>query len=600
MKKFYVLSLFIAMAFSALSQTATWVSQATGFIPVSSGVRYVSVADTNTVWICAYDGSGGAANRQDYSHTSDGGATWTSGTIPGAAATFDWSMIYGLDANTAWAMLYNSAAAGGGLYKTADGGQTWAQQGVGTIFNGTLSFPNVVHFWDANNGFIMGDPSPATWFEIYTTNDGGTSWTRVPSANIPAPQSGEYGIVGHYSVIGDTVWFDTNKGRVYRSPDRGLTWTVASTGLTVPANSAMDICFYSSTNGIARVYNATTGGNSMRVTSDGGTTWTAVTPVGDFFGSDVRYVPGTASRLVSTGAATGFTGSSYSDDGGLNWTTIETGTQRTALGVANINCMWSGGFTTSPSTDGIFKYQIIPTIACTASGITAGSATATALLLCAGDTSVFTSTGVYAPTVGDFAGVSWVITSADISGSANPQLEPSLVASYTFTFPAPSVSTRTFINDGTLINGTSIPYGTYYWTPVVFGNAVAISNPPVFLSDLQLDGTCTLTGTSIAVQVLDPADPQCSGTGIAEAGITIGLSTRVSGETIELMMDARNGGIAQIEVFDLSGRKVAGQNNPVSAGMNRIAIDAGAYAAGTYVIQARLNGAAGITRVVKM
>jgi photosystem II stability/assembly factor-like uncharacterized protein len=175
MKKIYLLSLLMAASLGLFAQGGTWVSQATGFSDLSSGVRHVSVVDTNTVWICSYDGSGGAANRQDYSRTTDGGATWAAGLIPGAAATLDWSMIYGLDANTAWAMLYNTAAAGGGLWKTSDGGSTWSQQGVGSIFAGSLSFPNVVHFWDANNGMVMGDPTPATWFEIHTTNDGGAT-----------------------------------------------------------------------------------------------------------------------------------------------------------------------------------------------------------------------------------------------------------------------------------------------------------------------------------------------------------------------------------------------------------------------------------------
>lgn len=599
MKKLLLFA-FIVLGVLNVQAQGTWVSQATNFIPVSSGVRYVSAVDTNVVWICSYDGSGGGANRQDFSRTIDGGNTWVAGTITGAAATLDWSMIYGLDSSTAWAMLYSTvASATGGIYKTTDGGATWTQQGAGTIYNNlNQSFPNVVHFWDANNGFAMGDPE-AGFYEIYTTTDGGTTWTRVPSGNIPAPTAGEFGIVGHYEVIGDTVWFDTNKGRVYRSVDRGLNWTVASTGITVPANGAIDICFYSSTNGIARLYNATTGGNTMRVTNDGGLTWTVATPVGNFFGSDVQYVPGTASKLVSTGAATGFVGSSYSDDGGINWTDIELTAQRTALGIVDSTHMWTGGFTTSPSSDGIFKYLIIPTITCTDTAISAGTTTASVTQVCGGDTVVFTSTGVYAPTVGDFAGVSWVITNASITGSANPQLEPSLIASYTFNFPAPATSVRQFINDGTLINGTNVPYGTYFWTPLVFGNAIAASNPPVFLSDLVLDAQCILTGTSVAVDVLDPLDPACA-VGINEVNTALGITTAMNGQNIDLKVNSERSGLAVIEIFDISGRKVTGQNSPVYKGVNHIFIDASAFANGTYIVKAMINGIAAQSKIVKM
>ncbi|MBL7923146.1 MAG: T9SS type A sorting domain-containing protein [Bacteroidia bacterium] len=599
MKKLLLFALIVLGCVNVNAQ-GTWVSQATNFTDVSSGVRYVSAVDTNVVWICSYDGSGGGASRTDFSRTIDGGTTWTAANVTGVPATHDWSMIFGLDSNTAWSVFYNAVAgSGGGIWKTTDGGATWAQQGAGSIFNAS-SFPNVVHFWDANNGFAMGDPNPSNWFELYTTTDGGTTWTRTPQANIPAPLAGEYGIVGHYEVQGDTLWFDTNKGRVYRTVDRGLNWTVASTGITVPANGAIDICFYSSTNGLARLYNATTGGNTMRITSDGGTTWTAATPVGNFFGSDVQAVPGTPSRLVSTGAATGFIGSSYSDDGGLNWTTIETNAQRTALGVVDSSHMWTGGFTTSPTSDGIFRWFLIPVVQCTDIGISAGTTTASATQLCGGDTVTVTSTGVYAPTVGDFAGVSWVITTASISGSANPQNEPSLVASYTFTFPAPATSFRTYINDGSLINGTSIPYGTYYWTPVVFGNAIAASNPPVFLSDLVLDAQCLLTGTSVAVDVLDPLDPNCTGTGVNEVNGSLGMSTSLNGQNIDIRLNADRSGVAVIEVFDLSGRKVSGQTVPVYNGVNFIMVDASTFAAGTYLVKAQLNGAAGQSKIVKM
>lgn len=583
----------------AVNAQGTWVSQATGFADVSSGVRYVSAVDTNVVWICSYDGSGGGASRTDFSRTTDGGNTWTAGQT-GAPSTYDWSMIFGLDANTAWAVYYDAVAgAGGGIYKTSDGGATWSQQGAGSIYAGAASFPNVVHFWDANNGFSMGDPLGG-YYEIYTTADGGNTWVRVPQASIPAPTSGEYGIVGHYEVVGDTVWFDTNKGRVYRSVDRGLTWTVASTGITVPANGAIDICFYSATNGLARLYNATTGGNSMRITSNGGTTWSAVTPVGSFFGSDVQHIPGTASTLISTGAATGFVGTSFSYNGGINWTTVETAAQRTALGCVDSLHMWTGGFTTSPTSDGIFKWTVVPTVQCGDASISPGTTSATATQLCAGDTSVFTSTGVFAPTVGDFSGVSWVISTVDLTGTTTLPTFPTLVATYTFTYPAPSSSSRFFVNDGTLVDGTNVPYGTYYWTPVVFANATAASNPPVFLSDLVLDPACLYIGTSVAVSVLDPLDPACTGVGLAENSLLNGMTAAQDGQNVNIRFNTERNGIAVMEVFDMSGRKVYGQNLPVQGGLNFIQIDASTFAAGTYMVKAQVNGTAAQTKIVKL
>ena len=596
MKKQLLLAALFLFSLGVFAQTGTWVSQATGFTDVSSGVRNVTCVDSNIVWIASYDGSGGAANRQDCSHTSDGGATWTATTVTGVPASHDWSMVYGTDADHAWACFYNATAgSGGGIWATTDGGLTWNQQGVGTIYDAN-SFPDVVYFWDNNNGFTMGDPNPK--FEIYTTNDGGTTWNAVDPNNIPANLSGEYGIVAHYNVIGDTIWFDTNKGRVFRSADRGLTWTVSSTGITVPTNGAIDICFSDALNGMVRLYTATTGVSNCKVTADGGDTWTAFTPVGNLWGSDLKHVPGTASMLVSTGAdaTNGFTGSSYSFDGGLNWNDIDIGVQRTALGIADSLHMWAGGFTTSPTADGIFSWTIVPLILCSDGNINPGTGTSTATALCEGDTATFTATGVVVPTEGTNYGVSWLISSADITGVADPLNDPNLIATYTFTQPATATSVRTFINDATLIT----TYGTYYWTPVVFANATPAVASPVFLGDLTLDPNCTYVGASIPVLLYAPGDPNCP-TGVNDlANSQIALtSSQKDANTLDVQISSLNYGKVMLSVFDMTGRLVTSTSFTVSRGMNHQSIDATTLAAGTYVIKADFNGSKAQAKVVK-
>jgi len=595
MKKILLL---ISLFFSGLfaHSQGTWVSQATGFIPVSSGVRYISAVDTNVVWICSYDGSGGTANRQDFSRTIDGGANWVAGTVP-VPASYDWAMIFGLNADTAWSVFYDGVATqGGGIWKTTDGGVTWAQQDSGLIFDAN-SFPNSVHFWDANNGIALGDPNPID-YEIYTTTDGGDNWVRVPLANVPPPLNNEAGIVGHYNVIGDTVWFDTNKGRVYRSVDRGLNWTVSSTGIVVPVDGAIDICFYNHLEGMVRLYNSTTGVNTVKHTADGGDTWTATTISGTLFGSDIKYVPGTPAKIVSTGAATGFVGSTYSNDGGRNWITIETTDQRTALGIVDSLTMWTGGFTASPSDGGIYKFEFLAPVACNDPSISPGVATGTDTLLCAGDTLTVTSTGVLSPTVGSFYGVSWTISSADITGSVNPVLEPSLVATYGISTPAPANSSRSLINDGTLI-GAGTPYGVYYWTPVVFGNGLAVGTPQ-FLGDLTLDAACTYTGNSVMVEVAAPGDSRCSTVGIDKLNaVKLSLLAAQENEnTLKLYINTLVQGNVELEVYDVTGRRVFSDSRFLSKGSNIEMINIDNLRTGTYMIKANVNGDQTVAKVI--
>ncbi len=574
----------------------TWVEQATGFVPVSSGVTYASVVDSSIVWIAAYDGADTSVKRRDFSRTIDGGMNWVPGAVP-APATYEWCMIYGLNADTAWAVMYDAAAVtGGGIWKTMDGGLSWAQQDSGLIFNVADAFPNSVHFWDANNGVLLGDPVGPD-YEIYTTADGGDNWVRVPLLNVPPPTLNEVGIVGHYNVKGDTIWFDTNKGRVFRSIDRGLTWTVSSTGIVVPVNGAIDLCFYDNMNGFVRLYNQTTFVNTVKHTADGGDTWTASTITGTMFGSDVQHVPGTVSRIMSTGAATGASGSSFSQDGGLTWTTIETLDQRTSLGIADSAHMWAGGFTASPTVGGIYKFEFLAPVLCNDASISPGTATGSDSLVCAGDTLTVTSTGVASPTVGDFYGVSWVISSADITGSVNPNLEPSLIATYGITTPATPSSLRLLINDGALI-GTGAPYGVYYWTPVVFANGTA-ATAPQFLGDVTLDPACTFTGNSVMAEIAAPGDPRCSTVGISkQEAIKLAVyAYQENSNTIKLHINSAAQGSTSIQVFDVTGRQVYSSEIYVSKGTNVEFINVAELRTGTYMIKAVSNGNQTVTKL---
>lgn len=593
MKKQLLLLAALSLSVLGASAQGTWVPQATGFPSVSTGVFNISVCDSATVWISSYDGApGGLGVFRDYSATIDGGATWIPGVVP-APTSHAWSMIHGLDATTAWACMYNATVgSGGGIWKTTDGGVNWAQQGVGTIYNAT-SFPNVVHFWDANTGFTMGDPNPSA-FEIYTTTDGGTTWVPVPSANIPAPLAGEYGIVNHYEVIGNTVWFDTNKGRVYKSVDQGVNWTVSSTGIVVPANSAFDICFYDANNGLARLYNGTSGINtSIKRTTDGGATWTNGTITGNMFGSDLAYVPGTVSRIVSTGAATGFIGSSYSDDGGLNWVDIETAAQRTALGVWDINTMWAGGFTTSPSSDGIFKYEILTAVACGDPSIASGVVSALDSTICFGDTLFVTTANPESPTVGAVFGWSMIVSTTDISFNTDPLLQPGIIGGTgVLTPPLAANITTTLINDG-----ASFIAGDYYFTPVVYGNAVGSGTN---ITAYTLDPACTYTGQSVLITLYDVAEPLCL-IGVNELnGSVLSMNAYQFNENqVSLNLVSAKQNDVSMNIYDLTGRVVMTKELNLTQGPNSFVLDVTSLNTGAYVIRVNDNNSIKTSKLVR-
>ena len=167
--------------------------------------------------------------------------------------------------------------------------------------------------------------------------------------------SGEYGIIGYYSAVGDIVWFGTNKGRVFKSIDNGHNWTVSQvTGWTA---KYVQPFFRDAMNGIVQdKSNGTTG--AMMKTTDGGATWSAITTTGQVFTNDMAYVPGTASTWVTTGAATGMTGVTYCWDDCVTWKDMAAtlGTQFLATTWKNASTAWAGGFNTDATTGGMFKF----------------------------------------------------------------------------------------------------------------------------------------------------------------------------------------------------------------------------------------------------
>jgi photosystem II stability/assembly factor-like uncharacterized protein len=361
MKKL-LLSVFVLTAGGIYAQS--WTEQNSGFATPSRGINEIDIVDANNVWAIAYDGVTPTATIQEFTRTTDGGATWIAGTIDLGDPELAINNISAIDGQTAFISAINGAVGGGGVYKTTDGGASWINSNPGGYISST-SFLNVVHFYDANVGLSEGDPTgPGNGeFEVYKTIDGGATWTQTSSAALPNPLSGEWGYNGGNVAAGNSFWFVTNKGRIYRTTDQGVTWTVYQTPITDFAGTAMGgtIYFSSNTNGILlkRTGSGATATYTLYKTADGGATWDA----GAAYTAPYRtlaYVPGTTT-LVGTGVtgtgATAVYSSAYSADNGTTWTTIDTGVQRTNLAFLDGSTGWAGGFNLDATSGGMYKFS---------------------------------------------------------------------------------------------------------------------------------------------------------------------------------------------------------------------------------------------------
>lgn len=356
MKKILLFAL-IASSFGVNAQF--WTEAATGFATPARSLNSISIVNANVIWANAFDNTNQlnpSFTIREFTRSIDGGNTWTASSINLGPNSTDMgsSSITAASATTAWISVSPGVTNTGGIWKTIDGGTNWTKQPT-ALFDSADSYPNFVYFWDANNGIAQGDPEGGE-FEIYTTSDGGTTWNRVPGANIPNPSpiGAEFGYFNRYTVSGNTIWFGTDQGRIFKSSDKGLTWTVNLIP-TPSVDFALDRFTFSNANkGLLMLYSSAT----LYSTSDGGATWTLVPKTGNLFNTNIAYIPGT-SKVISSAYANPL-GSSFSLNDGLTWVTMDTGIFRGELAFLNDSFGFSAGMNTNATTGGISKFTGIP------------------------------------------------------------------------------------------------------------------------------------------------------------------------------------------------------------------------------------------------
>lgn len=264
--------------------------------------------------------------------------------VPGAEA-LDFRDIEAWDERTAIALSIGPGEASG-VYKTVDGGATWRK-----VFANSepLGFWDALAFSDRRNGAVFGDPVRGR-FQVFTTSDGGESWSSVADDGMPPALENEGAFAASGSCLvsgpGKRLAFVTGgaaHARAFVSIDGGKTFRV--TNAPVPAGAPSRGLF--SAMWIDETTLLTVGGdyrerslagtNAARST-DSGATWSPVHAAPTGFLSSVVRGPGKDAPIVAVGLA----GTGLSRDGGQSWTALDATPYNTA------GFSGDGGFAVGP------------------------------------------------------------------------------------------------------------------------------------------------------------------------------------------------------------------------------------------------------------
>jgi photosystem II stability/assembly factor-like uncharacterized protein len=206
--------------------------------------EWITFVDDTHGWAV---GTGGPVNESDASEssedkplvylTTDGGATWSKGKVPGDVPPSTLQHVLFVDATNGWAVAGDpdDEETFGLLLHSTDGGANWKRVAVDT-----KQALTDVYFVDAQHGWVVGqsiDPASDTPgpSQILATSDGGATWT--PQAKLPTSL---YAVRFADASNGWAVGFDW---KIYHTSDGGATWTEQNTqersaGQTITAPNA--------------------------------------------------------------------------------------------------------------------------------------------------------------------------------------------------------------------------------------------------------------------------------------------------------------------------------------------------------------------------
>lgn len=280
-------------------------------------LQAISQVDEKTVWISGHDAT--------IIKSTDGGSTWKAFQHP-TGDTLQFRDIHAFNTDRAVVM----SAGPGPLSRifTYSGGSLWEEN---FVMQDSLGFLDCIDFWDDQNGIAYGDAIDDYPY-ILLTSDGGNTWERAPTGNMPTAGKGEGGFAASGTCVttgeNGSAWIATGASgncRVLLTNDYGFSWSeVGSPLIKGEAAGNTSISFVGKTGFLVGGDLAQTNEytENCAFSSDGGISWSLAKQPntrGAFYGGAI------AKHQNQTFAfAGGPKGLDCTSDMGETWTTIDT------------------------------------------------------------------------------------------------------------------------------------------------------------------------------------------------------------------------------------------------------------------------------------
>lgn len=310
-------------------------------------------------------------------HTTDGGQSWTSASVPLPAGVTNGVALCGapifVDAQHGWLMEGLGVAAGSegvAIFRTLDGGATWSEVSA-AMYNNTapsaLPFSGDktgIAFANASTGWVTGT-SPAPGFWLYVTHDGGRTWSQQTLPPPPGTASQMQAVTNapvFFSAMDGVlpVQVDQSQGAVanfYVTHDGGQTWTPTH---TVPSAQVSLWSFTDASHWWALA------GDAILVSTDEGQTWTTIRPGGTFNNSIISFDMVTSAIgyavVMDDNAGTGSL--IKTTDGGHSWARVPATSSGAPACQPNQLALQlrTGGFATGNDTGELLVRNISPSV----------------------------------------------------------------------------------------------------------------------------------------------------------------------------------------------------------------------------------------------